>query len=134
MSPSALPGRHDLVWLSPRWRESLLAPLSAGALPLARAWLARGLPAVACRLDAAHETAVALGISLPPAPERRVHLYPRVILRELFAGEEKMMRGYLDGSCRSIDRLCCTYMAEMEPAAVGIAAPNRLDCPDFPLR
>jgi len=66
------PRRHDLVWLSPGWPRALVLPLAPEALREAERWLARGLPAVASRLDArAGEEAVALGIALPPAPERR---------------------------------------------------------------
>jgi len=66
------PSRHDLVWLRPRWRGSLLSSLSPDAAALAQGWLDRGLPAVTSRLDArAAAGAVTLGIALPPAPERR---------------------------------------------------------------
>lgn len=65
MTEVAVPARHDLVWLAPRW-EDALAPLAEGPLAAARAWIARGRPAVATRGGGPAAGAVALGIALPP--------------------------------------------------------------------
>jgi phosphoribosyl-dephospho-CoA transferase len=78
------------VWLWPQWRESLLAPLAFDARPVVEAWLGRGLPAVACRLDGRlPETAVALGIALPAPERRRVSL---VVAPEAVAAVAKPIR------------------------------------------
>jgi phosphoribosyl-dephospho-CoA transferase len=66
--------RHDLVWLGPRWREALLAPLPPGDEHALAAWAEAGRPAVVCRLPAsAPAGAVALGVALP-GPGRRLGL------------------------------------------------------------
>jgi phosphoribosyl-dephospho-CoA transferase len=64
--PSHGPARHDLVWLSPSWRDSLLTPLQPAAEPILSAWFAAGRPAVACRREPGFPPdAVALGVALP---------------------------------------------------------------------
>jgi phosphoribosyl-dephospho-CoA transferase len=64
--PSRGPARHELVWLSPSWRDALLTPLQPAAEPILSAWFAAGRPAVACRRELGlPPDAVAVGVALP---------------------------------------------------------------------
>jgi phosphoribosyl-dephospho-CoA transferase len=69
---SAALGRHDLAWLGPRWRQSLLTPLAAEDEAAVAAWIERDRPAVVCRrAPGARAGSVALGIALS-GPGRRL--------------------------------------------------------------
>ncbi len=97
--------RHDLAWLRPRWRDSLLSPLAPGDEAAIADWADRGRPAVVCRrLAGAPAGAVTLGVALP-GPGRRIGLLVRadavarraapLRLREAAASAPQAWRGPL---------------------------------------
>jgi phosphoribosyl-dephospho-CoA transferase len=107
--------RHDLAWLRPRWRDSLLTPLEAVDEAAIADWADRGRPAVVCRsLAGAPAGAVTLGVALP-GPGRRLGLLVRaeavarrgapLRLRDAAASAPQAWRGplaALDHALRSV--------------------------------